>query len=94
MAIGMMPSNFQQTYNILWKFADDIWTLSGDRYFIFIYFIRDLDHNYQTKRIIFISNYASSEVFMLTDMSENYQETWNFLNRRIENVIVVGQTFN
>jgi hypothetical protein len=31
---------------------------------------------------------------MLTDLSEDYIETWNFLSRRIENVIDVGLTLN
>ena len=38
--------------------------------------------------------YASSEVYMMQDKSENKQETWDFVERRIDEVMVVGKFVN
>ncbi len=31
---------------------------------------------------------------MLTDKSENFEETWNFLDRRLEDIKTLGSTIN
>lgn len=81
MALGILPPNVQTTSENLWKMADDIWFLSGDR---------SNDYNYYTKRALLLSVYASTELFMLTDKSKNFVETWGFLDRRIEDVMQIG----
>jgi ubiquinone biosynthesis protein COQ9 len=63
MALGAHPNNARQTAQILWNYADEVWTLAGDR---------SLDYNHYTKRAIFLGIYASTELYLLTDLSENY----------------------
>ena len=70
MAIGALPANSKNTFDLLWDFADDIWVMCGDR---------SDDINYYTKRLIFIKVYASTELYMLTDKSKDYEETWSYL---------------
>jgi ubiquinone biosynthesis protein COQ9 len=60
MALGSHPSNLNSTTNLLWSFADEVWVLAGDR---------SLDYNYYTKRTLFITIYAATELFMLSDQS-------------------------
>lgn len=81
MALGAHPSNARQTADLLWRYADEIWTLAGDR---------SLDYNYYTKRTLFLGVYASTELYLLTDQSEGHAETWHFLQRRIDDVLEIG----
>lgn len=81
MALGALPSNIRRTTENLWKFTDDLWFLAGDR---------STDYNFYTKRSLVLGVYASTELFMLTDKSENFSETWKFLDRRIGDVLTVG----
>lgn len=41
-----------------------------------------------------MSAYVSTELFMLTDRSENYIETWRFLDRRIRDILEYGKYIN
>ena len=82
MAIGAHPENARETAGLLWNYADEVWVLAGDR---------SLDYNYYTKRGLFVAVYASTELYMLSDQSENHAETWGFLERRIDNVLQIGQ---
>jgi ubiquinone biosynthesis protein COQ9 len=38
--------------------------------------------------------YAVTEVFMMQDKSHDKQDTWDFLERRIQNAMTVGQFVN
>ena len=38
--------------------------------------------------------YAASEVYMMQDKSENKQDTWDFVERRIDEVMVMGKFVN
>lgn len=35
--------------------------------------------------------YTSTELFMLTDASDNFADTWAFLNRRLEDVVTLSK---
>ena len=54
--------------------CDDIWWRAGDS---------SADLNWYTKRISLGAVMAATEVFMLQDTSDNFQETWQFLDRRL-----------
>ena len=94
MAIGAHPDNILKTSNIifckfledlLWDFSSEIWYKCGDK---------STDYNYYSKRLLFNSVYASTELFMLTDKSKEYFATWYILKRRIDNVLVAGKIAN
>lgn len=38
--------------------------------------------------------YALTEVYMMQDKSEDKQSTWDFLDRRIEEIMAVGGILN
>jgi ubiquinone biosynthesis protein COQ9 len=62
----------------LWGTSDAIWTALGDT-------SRDL--NWYTKRATLSAVYASTVLYWLGDDSTGHQATWDFLDRRIEDVM-------
>lgn len=78
MAIGALPSNSLQTMRCLALFFDDVCALTGDR---------SIDLAWYGKRLAVGSIYTSTELYMLTDRSENFADSWQFLERRIENAV-------
>ncbi|OQR84315.1 ubiquinone biosynthesis protein COQ9 [Achlya hypogyna] len=81
MALGALPQNAPTTMKKLAQAADDIWFFAGDR---------STDLSWYTKRALLTGIYAATELFMLTDASPNYEETWKFLDRRVEEAIALG----
>lgn len=45
--------------------------------------------NWYAKRAAIAGIYASSELFMLTDKSAGFTDTWEFLDRRIDNALML-----
>ncbi len=65
-----------RTVDLMWKAIDDPST----------------DFNYYTKRLTLSGVYSSTLLYWLNDESENYQDTWDFLDRRITNVMQFEKT--
>ena len=63
---------------LIWGTADAIWTVLGD--------ISE-DVNWYTKRATLSGVYASTVLYWLGDDSTEAQATWDFIDRRIENVM-------
>ena len=64
----------------IWGTADAIWNALGDT---------STDINWYTKRATLSAVYASTVLFWLGDDSTDHQATWDFLDRRIENVMQI-----
>ena len=62
----------------VWRTADRIWQALGDT---------STDENYYSKRAILSGVLASTYAKWLSDESPDNEETWAFLNARIENVM-------
>jgi ubiquinone biosynthesis protein COQ9 len=62
----------------LWETADHIWTTLGDT---------SRDINWYTKRASLSAVYSSTALYWLGDESVDNHATWEFLDRRIENVM-------
>ncbi len=73
-----MPQNIFCGTKFLWQMTDKIWYAAGDT---------STDFNYYTKRTTLAGVYSSTLLFWLEDTSENYNDTKEFLKRRIENVM-------
>ncbi|MBL4615688.1 MAG: COQ9 family protein [Magnetovibrio sp.] len=58
--------------------VDHIWYMAGDR---------SADFNYYTKRGLLASVYGPTVLYWLNDQSENFEDTWDFLGRRIDDVL-------
>ncbi|WP_127105092.1 COQ9 family protein [Pararhodobacter zhoushanensis] len=78
-----LPQNAPQAARAVWATADAIWTALGDT---------SEDGNWYSKRAILSAVHSSTVLFWLGDDSEGQQETWSFLDRRIENVMQFEQT--
>mmetsp|Transcript_17894 Transcript_17894/g.21430 ORF Transcript_17894/g.21430 Transcript_17894/m.21430 type:complete len:360 (+) Transcript_17894:90-1169(+) len=61
---------------------DDIWFAAGDR---------ATDMSWYSKRAILGAVYTSTELYMITDTSPDFHDTWEFLDRRLEDVITMGK---
>jgi len=75
-----LPHNAAQGAKLIWGTADAIWGLLGDT---------SEDVNWYTKRATLAGVYASTVLFWLGDDSLDQQATWDFLDRRIDNVMQV-----
>ena len=67
----------------IWGTADKIWEALGDT---------SRDVNWYTKRVTLSAVYSSVVLFWLGDTSDNHVATWEFLDRRIENVMQFEKT--
>src|SRR5690606_25943117 len=77
-----LPTHAADGAKALWGTADQIWTALGDA---------SQDVNWYTKRATLAGVYAATVLFWLGDDSSGQQATWEFLDRRIENVMQIEQ---
>ena len=49
------------------------------------------DFNWYTKRALLAGVYTATEAFMLTDYSPGYADTWEALDRRLQDVAALGK---
>ncbi|CAI5703350.1 hypothetical protein KXD40_003734 [Peronospora effusa] len=82
MALGALPQNAPSTAKRLAQLSDEIWYFAGDK---------STDLSWYTKRAVLTAVYASTELFMLNDKSLNFEDTWAFLDRRIDETIQLGE---
>lgn len=80
MSVFALPQNAMLGSRLLWGTADAIWDCLGDT---------SSDGNWYTKRAMLSGVYGSTVLFWLGDTSANHEDTWSFLDRRIENVMQV-----
>jgi ubiquinone biosynthesis protein COQ9 len=78
----MMPQNAALAARLLYKTVDAIWYAIGDR---------STDFNFYTKRGLLAGVYTATLFYWLNDKSEGASATWNFLDRRIAEVMKVPQ---
>jgi len=60
--------------------VDAIWNKAGDK---------SNDFNWYTKRGLLGAVYGATVLYWLADESENYSDTWDFLERRIDDVLKI-----
>ena len=75
-----LPMHAGQGAQLIWGTADRIWTLLGDS---------SQDYNWYTKRATLSGVYGSTVLYWLGDDSLDHQATWDFLDRRIANVMQI-----
>lgn len=63
------------------ELVDEIWHACGDT---------ATDYNWYTKRGLLAGVYSATELFMITDYSPGYADTWKALDRRLEDVKRIG----
>ena len=75
-----LPKNHFASLRILYRTVDFMWKTINDQ---------STDFNFYTKRMTLSGVYTSTILFWLGDESEDAQDTWEFLDRRIENVMQI-----
>lgn len=75
-----LPTNSVEGARAIWGTSDAIWTALGDT---------SRDINWYSKRATLSAVYSATVLFWLGDDSPGHQATWEFLDRRIENVMQV-----
>ncbi len=73
-----LPQNHFAGMRILYRTVDLMWKAISDP---------STDFNFYTKRMTLSAVYSSTFLFWLNDDSEENIDTWEFLDRRIENVM-------
>ncbi|XP_076590145.1 ubiquinone biosynthesis protein COQ9, mitochondrial [Chaetodon auriga] len=83
MSILLLPHNIPDSLKHLSTLVDDMWYYAGDR---------STDMNWYTKRAALTGIYNTTELVMVQDSSPDFQDTWNFLDNRIQDVVKMGTT--
>lgn len=81
LALVSQPPNAPAALRLLTQLLDTIWYAAGDT---------ATDSSWYTKRAALASVYLSTELYMLTDYSPGYADTWQQLERRIDDVLWLG----
>ena len=82
LAILARPRNALPALQLLASLVDDIWYAAGDK---------SVDASWYTKRLLLAGVYSSTELYMLTDFSPGFQDTWAHLDRRLQDVATLGK---
>lgn len=78
LSILMRPTHAALMTQITHTTVDEIWYQAGDR---------SADFNYYTKRGLLAAVYGATVLYWLNDQSEGCADTWDFLARRIDDVL-------
>jgi len=76
------PKVIKDTVAVSTKMVDDIWYYAGDR---------STDISWYTKRGMLAKLYFSTQLAMLNDSSPDFKDTWDFLDRRLDDIKIMGQ---
>ena len=76
----LMPQHAPLAAKLLYRTVDAIWYAIGDR---------STDFNFYTKRGLLAAVYGSTVLYWLNDKSPHCAATWTFLDRRIQEVMLV-----
>ena len=77
LALMSLPENAPKSLNYGLELVDTMWFHAGDK---------SLDYNWYSKRLMLLGVYKSTELAMMQDESADFSQTWQFLDRRFEDV--------
>lgn len=75
-----LPQHLAMGSKAVWNTADVMWRAAGDT---------STDHNWYTKRATLSAVLSAVLLFWLNDESDDFADTWAFLDRRIEDVMKI-----
>jgi len=78
LALLALPFNGTLALKLLYRTVDGIWYAAGDK---------STDFNFYSKRALLGGVFSSTVLYWLNDRSEGDQATWDFLARRIDDVM-------
>ncbi len=80
-ALLARPDRFPAYLEQELKMIDSVWHFAGDL---------SSDMNWYTKRVSLAAMYKATEMCMMEDQSEDFKDTWAFLDRRFEDEVSVA----
>jgi ubiquinone biosynthesis protein COQ9 len=84
LAVQTQPQNLPASLKNYASITDMIWRYAaGDR---------STDFSWYTKRALLTGVYISTELCMIGDVSANERDTWEFMERRLDDVLLLGKT--
>ncbi|KAK9705655.1 hypothetical protein RND81_07G074000 [Saponaria officinalis] len=83
LSIQALPANVPTSFKQRAALVDEIWHVAGDE-------SSDLD--WYAKRTVLGGIYSTTEIYMLTDKSPDFRDTWAFLNSRIRDAFDLKKT--
>ncbi|KAL5724993.1 hypothetical protein ACHQM5_008190 [Ranunculus cassubicifolius] len=83
LSIQAQPMNVPTSFKQRAMLVDEIWHASGDQ-------ASDVD--WYLKRTALGGIYSATEIYMLTDNSPDFRDTWAFLDNRVKDVFDLGKT--
>ena len=73
-----LPHHFADGLEALYQTVDAMWQAAGDS---------ATDFNFYTKRMTLAAVHSATVLYWLNDSSDAFENTWTFLDRRIEDVM-------
>ncbi|KAK2997359.1 hypothetical protein RJ639_025777 [Escallonia herrerae] len=83
LSIQALPSNVPTSFKQRAALVDEIWHAAGDE---------SSDVDWYVKRSLLGSIYSLAEVYMLTDNSPDFRDTWAFLDGRVKDAFDLKKT--
>ncbi|XP_070469805.1 ubiquinone biosynthesis protein COQ9, mitochondrial [Equus przewalskii] len=83
LGILMLPHNILPSLNLLTSMVDDMWHYAGDQ---------STDLSWYARRAVLAGVYNSTELVMMQDTSPDFEDTWRFLENRINDAMNMGHT--
>uniref|UniRef100_A0A452V8U6 Ubiquinone biosynthesis protein n=2 Tax=Ursus TaxID=9639 RepID=A0A452V8U6_URSMA len=83
LSILMLPHNIPSSLSLITSMVDDMWHYAGDQ---------STDFNWYTRRAVLAGIYNTTELVMMQDSSPDYEDTWRFLENRINDAMNMGHT--
>jgi len=80
-----LPHHVPQAIKRMMKTVDLIWVAAGDN---------STDYNFYTKRVLLAGVLKATLIFWLGDESPDHSATWDFLDRRIADVMKLGKSIS
>ncbi|GAX79739.1 hypothetical protein CEUSTIGMA_g7180.t1 [Chlamydomonas eustigma] len=80
LSIAARPSNLPHSLKYLFELLDSAWHASGEQ---------TTDVRWYTQRGMLAAVYCSTELYMLSDHSPEYEETWQALDRRLSEMLMI-----
>ncbi|KAJ6805601.1 ubiquinone biosynthesis protein COQ9-B, mitochondrial [Iris pallida] len=84
LSIQSQPANLPTSFKQRAELVDEIWHAAGGH---------GSDIDWYVKRTVLGAIYSTSEVYMVTDHSPAFRDTWSFLDNRIKDAFDLQKTF-
>ncbi|PIN24774.1 hypothetical protein CDL12_02498 [Handroanthus impetiginosus] len=83
LSIQAQPSNISTSFKQRAMLVDEIWHAAGDE---------TADIDWYVKRTVLGGIYSTTELYMLTDTSPDFRDTWEFLDERVRDAFDLEKT--